>query len=154
MIQKLRRRHRWIFVLLLLVLPLLFVLSLAARKPTAPSEDLPSKLFSELKAPGAARWKETVDGLVFVLHEGVPPLLSVTANEDPMIPDPLLYWSPAAFSGELPDADAILLGALGSEGQRIFRLPAGAEQGSGVLCVFSPARRQILVQLTLPGDGL
>lgn len=40
MIAPLRRRHRLIFVLLAVLLPLLFVLALAARQPV-PSADVP-----------------------------------------------------------------------------------------------------------------
>ncbi len=153
MIRHLRLRHRWIFTILALVLPTFYLAVLATRRPLPAPTPLPEALALDALPSGAIRWTETANGLCFELYEGHPGLLVVRVQRDPAIPDPLLYWSYAAFSEDVPGNDAVLLGSLASEGSCVLRLPEAARQGSGVICLYSPIRGQVLLQLTLPGGA-
>lgn len=151
MIQHLRRRHRQAFTVLALVLPAFFLAVLAARKPLPAPTRLPAAMAVDVMPVGTPRWTETVDGLCFEVYDDSPARLVVRVLRDPAIPDPLLYWSNAAFSENVPGDGAVLLGGLSSEGASVLRLPEAAGQGKGVICLYSPIRGQVLMQLTLPG---
>lgn len=153
MIQSLRHRHRLTFTALVLVLPAFFLAVLATRKPLPGPVSVPAPLAMDAVPSGTPRWTETVNGLCFELYRDHPGLLVVRIQRDPAVPDPLLYWSYAAFSEAEPDNQAILLGGLASEGICLLRLPEAAQQSNGVVCLYSPARAQVLLQLTLPGGS-
>ncbi len=150
MIEHLRRRHRYAFTALALILPVFFLAVLDARGPLPAPTPLPAVLALEPAPLGTPFWTETVEGLRFELYDRSPARLVVRVLRDPAIPDPLVYWSNAAFSENVPGADAILLGGLSSEGTSVLRLP-DSPRGRGVICIYSPIRGQVLMQLTLPG---
>lgn len=153
MILSLRRRHRRMFAVLGVLLPLAFAAGLAARKPVPAAAALPRELATPAPAT-AADWERTDLFMRFPVQvrrlraaAGEPPALALRAT-DPQFarPDLLVYWLPhaPAASGELP-ADAILLGAFAAAA---LPLPPVAA-AEGVLALYSLADQE-LVAVSVP----
>ena len=148
MILSLRRRHRRMFTIIGILLPVTFVAGVAARKPiptTAPSGALlpPRQTFSQ------SGWNRSdlftnVAVRVQLLHDAANRIaLQISTPKNFVKADLLVYWLPAdsILKDNIPD-DAILLGAFVS-GQPLPMRPTAAEK-SGRLILYSLAEHEIV----------
>ena len=135
MIAPLRRRHRAVFTLLALLLPVGLVAALRAR---------PS--FDTFEPGDATQGALAVDGLeaplVAVLSEDV---LELRALIDPKVPNLLVYHSQLAPPGAGLPPDARLLGALPGTRPTSFELGSSA----GVLLFYDLGHSTLLGSLPL-----
>jgi hypothetical protein len=151
MILALRQRHRRIFIVLVLVLPVAFVAGLAARKSTPAVAALPVALANTPQQFDAIEWERA--GLfskspvtVKLLRERKDSgafAIEFAAPADFLKPDLLVYWVAGnpKFSDKLPD-DALLLGAF-TPGVAL-PMPAGALSNGGVLVLYSLVEQGIV----------
>ena len=149
MILSLRQRHRHVFAVLGVLLPMAFVVGVAARKPVPSVATLPPELSARAqtftatgfdhddlfaKAPvGVQLWREQGTGRCAV---------GFVADRDFVKPDLIAYW----IAGTPPAADrlppeAALLGAF-SAGPLL--LPDQATTSAGTLILFSLADQEIV----------
>ncbi len=154
MIYSLRQKHRQIFGVLGVLLPLMLVIGIAARRAVPPLEMLPPELSSVsqtftatdtvhddlfAKAEVSVRvWKDLQSGQLAVGFNAPKHLLK---------PDLLVYWTPSARQSlaELP-ADAVLLGAFAAGP---LAVPPEAAEVAGALVLFSLGD-QALVDVSKP----
>ena len=149
MILPLRRRHRRMFAVIGVLLPVAFVAGVAARKPIptkAPSDALlsPRQTFSQ------SGWNRsdlftTVAVRVQLLHDGANTnrsALQISTPKDFVKADLLVYWLPAEsiLRDNIPDV-AILLGAF--SGQPLPMPPTVAGK-PGSLVLYSLADHEIV----------
>ena len=150
MILPLRRRHRRMFTVIAILLPVAFVAGVAARRPiptTAPPEALlsPRQTFSQ-NAWNRSDLFTNVAIRVQLLHDAANTnrsALQISPPKDFVKADLLVYWLPAEsiLKDNIPD-DAVLLGAFVS-GQPL-PMPPTVAQKSGRLILYSLADHEIL----------
>ena len=150
MILPLRRRHRRMFTVIAILLPVAFVAGVAARRPiptTAPPEALlsPRQTFSQ-SAWNRSDLFTNVAIRVQLLHDAANTnrsALQFSPPKDFVKADLLVYWLPAEsiLKDNIPD-DAVLLGAFVS-GQPL-PMPPTVAQKSGRLILYSLADHEIL----------
>lgn len=149
MIRPLRQRHRRVFAVLGVLLPLAFAFGIFARRTVPHAASLPPELSSWTqtfsatgyerndlfgKSPVQVRlWREQETGRLAV---------GFGAAKDFLKPDLLAYWSATqpATTGALP-GDARLLGAFVAGP---LTLPAEASDTDGFLILFSLANQEIV----------
>jgi len=148
MILRLRQRHRRIFAILGVLLPLAFVSGIAARRAAPTAVTLPMELVAahsfvatdaELddvfeQSPVRVRlWREQGRGRLAI---------GFTVANDFLIPDLMAYWSAARVTtNDMLPPDARLLGAV-CAGPLV--LPAEASASDGILILFSLANQEIV----------
>lgn len=147
MIRPLRIRHRRIFTVLGVVLPVAFGLGIAARKPVPLMSAVPGNLQAASRAPGPLVWERAdlfkkAPVQVRLLREGGRLAVACVATDDFAKPDLLVYWSQgdAPVTNHLP-GNAVLLGAFSSSA---LPVPEAAERASGVLVLFSLADQEVV----------
>lgn len=163
MIQRLRRRHRNLIVILSVILPVLFLAALATR-PSAPrTQEIPPFLVNETPAFPRVLFEESNlwsghDLLTRVCADQMPPQRLVVELQPRRAfsePDILVYWhEPAAASGNQLPENAYLLGALAGKQLRRFVLPEAARLVEGKLVLYSLAHHQIVATTMLPTSSL
>lgn len=163
MIQRLRRRHRNLFVILSVILPVLFLAALATR-PSAPrTQEIPPFLVNETPAfPRVLFEKSNLwsghDLLTRVCTDQMPPqrlAVELQPRRAFSKPDILVYWhEPATTSGNQLPENAYLLGALTAKQLRRFVLPEPARLVDGKLILYSLAHHQIVATTMLPTSSL
>ena len=147
MIRPLRIRHRRIFTVLGLVLPIAFGLGIAARKPVPQMNTVPAG-FNVTSQPFAAVIWERSDLFtnapvqVRLLSDNGRFAVACTTPADFAKPDLLVYWSGrgAQITDALPN-DAILLGVFSSASRP---LPPETASRDGALVLFSLADNEIV----------
>ncbi len=155
MIRPLRRLHRRVIAVLAVVVPVVFALGLAARRPN-PRSALPAALTPPSLAlldvgslghlwPGL----EIEVRLGFDRSEPARPVLVLIPASPPEAPDPLVYWAPEGAAPSLP-AGAVLLGSLAGTAPQTFQLPAEAAAGTGSVLLYSPAWGKVMAAAPLP----
>jgi hypothetical protein len=150
MILPLRQRHRRIAISLGVVLPILFIAGIAARKPVPSMPSLPSETGTFAPGPATRVWarsdlfaKTAVQ--VRLVRENVAngrAALEFSATRDLVKPDLIVYWiagNPKVIE-TLPD-NALLLGAFSSPS---LLLPPKVSTESGVLVLYSLANNEIV----------
>jgi len=155
MILALRQRHRRMFAVIGLLLPICFALGLAARKPVPQLDSLPPALAETSESFTTLSWNRTdlfmrasVQARLFSssVHAGKYAItLKGTANF--IKPDLIVYW--VAGNPTIKDAvpsNAMLLGAFSAAA---LPLPPAAAKGSSVLILYSLADQEI-VDLSRP----
>lgn len=149
MILALRERHRRMFASLGILLPIAFVVGIAARKPVPGADSLPEVLTAspqQFAATGWARRDLFEKGHVQVRllrAEGSGRFaVTLSAGKDFVKPDLLVYWVAGSPSGtdKLPDR-AMLLGSFSTS---TLVLPAEASTTEGSLVLFSLADQEIV----------
>jgi hypothetical protein len=149
MILQLRQRHRRVFALLGVLLPLAFIAGIALRRTIPPAAALPSGLSTQTitftatghewaglfaKAPLIVRlFRDRASGALAA---------GFSAPKDFLKPDLLVYWSaaPPTNTDTLPP-DARLLGAFVAEP---LVLPAESTATEGHLILFSLANQELV----------
>lgn len=149
MILPLRQRHRLIFAVLGVLLPVAFAVGIAARKTATPAETLPPELSSQTQTFTATdqerndlfaksgvkvrRWQD-----LNARKLGI----GLVAPKEFVKPDLIVYWLPGQqeISDHVP-ADATLLGSFVST---VLPLPAEAAEKEGALILFSLADQEIV----------
>jgi hypothetical protein len=150
MILTLRQRHRRIAISLGVMLPIVFIAGIAARKPVPSVVSLPSATGALALGPTATVWARSdlfakTDVQVQLLRENVPngrAVLEFSATRDLVKPDLIVYWiagNPKVIE-TLPD-NALLLGAFSSPS---LLLPPNVPTESGVLLLYSLANNEIV----------
>ena len=148
MIQRLRAQHRATFALLAIVLPIGLWAALGSRR-AVPAAAVPSESAGlpetppardEIVTAGTTRlrlrvWPATKDGRR---------VLELTPEQDPELPDVLIYWTNSDATDELPP-DCTLLGSLAGAQARRFTLAAEVRRGRLVL--YSLAHQEIVASL-------
>ncbi len=154
MIAPLRRRHRLWFPILAVVVPILYVLALAAR-PRPPIAELPAALAGSVDGELV---RETED--LFGDH---PVTTRVRRGDggwqvelEPAAvivrPEVLVYWSASAAGESLP-AEAFLLGSLAGVRARVFDLPTAALGRDGWLVLYSLGHQEVVGAAELAAVG-
>lgn len=150
MIQPLRRRHRQVFMLLGVTLPVVLIIGFATHPPLPAATGLLPGLTTTATAFSTMVWQR--DGLFAQAPVQVRLLrtqdgtrgfaLNLTGPNDFLKPDLLVYWvsGQPQITDTLP-GEARLLGAF-SAGP--LPLPAEAARGSGVLVLYSLANNEIV----------
>jgi hypothetical protein len=150
MILPLRRRHRRVFAIVGLLLPLAFIAGIAARKPI-PTAALSADVFSERKTFTKALWDrsdlfpKTALRVQVLSQEATTNRCAIqfSAAKDFVKADLLVYWLPAESktTDAIPD-DAILLGVFSPSSP--LPLSAGSVGKPGVLVLYSLADHEIV----------
>jgi len=145
----LRRRHRRMFAVIGILLPVAFVAGVAARKPipaTASNALLPPRQTFSQSGWNRSGLFTNVGVRVQLLHDAANTnriALQISTPKDFVKADLLVYWLPAdsILKDNIPD-DAVLLGAFAS-GQPL-PMPPTVAQKSGRLILYSLADHEIL----------
>lgn len=154
MIQLLRTAHRRAFVGLALVLPVILVLGLAARRPQAAGIGsamlIPANL-AVIKQSDRI-WRGHAIATEFLRDSNDPAAMYVglSPEEELNEPDLLLYWTESDIAGEALPADAQLLGAFMPG--KLYALERN-EDRTGRLVLYSGAHHVIVdvsLRETLP----
>ena len=150
MIRPLRIRHRRIFTMLGVLLPVAFGLGIAARKPLPVTTNLPAELNRPARAYEPGDWEQTdifTNAPVYVhtlrqTNPGSRRAIAFSAEPDFVKPDLLVYWRPgkSETSDKLPE-NAVLLGAFSSPE---LLLPSEATGVDGSIILFSLADSEIV----------
>lgn len=147
MILSLRQRHRQVFAVLGILLPIVLVGGIAARKSIPTVAELPPVIAKPLAGTGVAWGRRDV-------FEKLPVVVSLATNAQTDVslrleaptnfarPDVLVYWSAAKIdpTDKLP-ADAILLGAFTVNE---LHVPTSAVAARGHLILFSLADQELV----------
>jgi len=152
-IAPLRTRHRAIFGVLLVALPVIFVLALRARDDERNVATLPEALAGDGPELGerGSTYVTLQNGEEFRFAFGsTPRVVAVEQVSGERAPDLLVYWTPSAPQmHELPSG-SILLGALG-ERERRFTLPEAVDEHGGAFVVFALAHGAVIAVVELNG---
>ena len=144
MIQPLRTAHRFAFVALAFVLPLVIVAGLAARRPGLASGSPPVQLpdSAHLIRKSEALWAKHPMRTEFYSDSDCPgeSYVVLIAAEELNEPDLLLYWSMDPPSGDSLPAGARLVGPFITG--KLFALPPSLSR-SGYLVLFSLAHQTV-----------
>jgi hypothetical protein len=149
MILVIRQRHRRIFMVLAIVLPIAFIAGIAARRPV-PTDVLPADLRGPAQNFTATNWtrsdlfaKAPVQVRLLREHEGAGRFaIAFSAAKDFVKPDLIVYWvvgSPTVHD-TLPE-NALLLGTFSAAA---LPLPDEATKASGALILYSLADNEIV----------
>ena len=138
------------FAALGILLPIAFVVGIAARKPMPTVANLPAELRAATPPPAGADWEQTD---IFTKVPVRAQLLrgrttegrlavTLSAENDFAKPDLLAYWLPnhPKLTNTLPE-DAVLLGAFSSP---VLPLPEQATKSDGVILLYSLADNEIV----------
>lgn len=155
MILQLRQRHRRVFAVIGVLLPVAFAVGLASRKPVPNVAALPAELAAGRSQFTATVWERDdlfakVSIRVRLLRDTMGKgavAVSLSAPRDFLKPDLIVYWVAGApkTRDNLPD-DARLLGSFSATA---LPLPADVARGDGSLILFSLADQEI-VEMSKP----
>ena len=145
MILPLRQRHRLVLIALGVILPVVFAVGVAARKPAPVAGELPAGLTAAPQS-FAVVGQERTDlfakvplrvRLLQTQKESGRFAVELAADKNFVKPDLIVYWAAGnpGMADALPD-NAILLGAFGSTA---LLLPEQATTSGGVLVLYSLA---------------
>jgi hypothetical protein len=147
----LRQRHRRIFAVIGVLLPLAFVLGIAARKPVPSAVSLPMELAGRSPAFAATIWERSdlfakTPIQIRLLREHAEAgrfAVAFSAGKEFVKPDLIIYWVAGnpEITDKVPD-DALLLGAF-NPGSAIA-LPPDAESSDHVIVLYSLADQEIV----------
>ena len=149
MILPLRQRHRRLFAVIGVLLPIAFVVGVAARKPVPNAAALPGDLAASsgnLIPTDGELWNlfQRPSIRVRLLYQPGTPhrAIRLFAMRDFVKPDLLVYWLPGrlAVTNILP-ANSTLLGSFDAP---VLELPAEAAKTEGTLILFSLADQEIV----------
>jgi hypothetical protein len=147
MIRPLRIRHRRIFTVLGVLLPVAFGLGIAARKPVPQMSALPTELHTATPQFDVSVWERSdlftnAPVTVRMLRKEEHAAVACSAPGGFMKPDLLVYWSSgnSPANGKLP-GDATLLGAFAASA---LPLPKSSTERNGVLVLFSLADQEVV----------
>lgn len=149
MILALRQRHRRIFAVLGIVLPLAYAAGVAARKPVPEASSFPAPLAGSSPDFTTVVWtradlfaKAPVQVRLRRGHGNALVAVELLAPPGFVRPDLMVYWLAAGATAidTVPD-NAVLLGAFRSPA---LALPAAASAQSGSLILYSLANNEIV----------
>lgn len=157
MISPLRKRHRTIISVLMVIVPVLFVGALLVRPEIPVMETTPdlhvtdTLVYEQVLFEADDLWGEKA--ITTRLKGDQTPALHLAIELEPETPlnlaDPLVYWDPSgATTGQLP-ASAYLLGPMPGTGSRQFSLPDTARFINGRLLLYSLAHQELIASATL-----
>ena len=151
MIRPLRQRHRRMFIVLGVALPVALVAGIAARKPVPVTPSLPGGIVGEPVQFAATQWsrndlfaRQAIQVVLVRERVGAGRLaIKLSAPEDFAKPDLLVYWvaGNSTVSDTIPD-DAFLLGSFNGPGP--LPLPPGVSPSSGRLILYSLADHDVV----------
>jgi hypothetical protein len=161
MILSRRKIHRFSFIVLAIVLPLVFGVGVFLQPQMLPADSSTAPLFA-LSGAGATQSSEieastiSAQGFRFQAQtfqgEGNQMLLALTPATVVKLPDPLVYWQAGEAQGETLDPRAILLGSLSGASQRQFALPAVAQGQDGSLVLYTLGYQRIVATFPFPAS--
>ncbi len=134
MIQPLRRRHRYVFVVLAIALPALMAAGLAARRPLV------------LGAPASDRVTLIMPNGTEAVYDSRD-LWGMAVDE----PDVLVYWTEGDPGLDSLPATARLIGSLDAARHAASHVPAG-ERNRGYLVLYSLAYRKPVARARVPKE--
>jgi hypothetical protein len=150
MILRLRKRHRRIVIAMGVVLPVVFTLGVAARKPTPTVPSLPGETPNSRSGSAAVVWdrfdlfsKTAIRVRLFREKNGSGQIaLKSSAPLHFVKPDLLVYWVAQSWktTNTIPD-NAVLLGAFSADSLLFSGKESNAE---GRLLLFSLANQEIV----------
>jgi hypothetical protein len=156
-IAPLRRRHRRLFAVLALALPIGYVGALLSRP------QMPRDALRETDLPDVVLWSDAdalrpLEVTVSMRRPPTPPdgsqpepVVALEPRTAPLVPDLLLYWTaaPASIGAALPDG-AFLLGAFGGDRGVAFRPCAAQSSTAGRAVLYSLAHQRVTAVAELP----
>jgi hypothetical protein len=148
MIASLRKGHRFMFAVLGMALPVVFVVGLYERKSVPVMALLPAGLVANRPVSGSpvllktcAFPRTSASAKLFGTQKGDELTIQISTGNEPEKPDVLVYWVPGTPSGlDKVPTGAFLLGELGSQS---LSLPVG-ERPTGVLMLYSLADGEVI----------
>jgi hypothetical protein len=148
MITSLRKGHRFIFAVLGMALPVVFVFGLYERKAVPVMASLPTGLLANRPISGSQILLKTctfphtsASAKLFGTQKGDELTIQISTGNEAEKPDVLVYWVPGTPSGlDKVPTGAFLLGELGSQS---LSLPVG-ERLTGVLMLYSLADGEVI----------
>lgn len=146
MIRSLRARHRGIFVLLALTLPVGFTAALLARRTQSVS---PSPSTDDAGRGRTLRWDEFGLELGVEYVQGATLRLRLRRWSEPAAPGLLLYWCPLAATDASLPGEARLLGSLGPAASAPRDFSLNDVSPRGWLVLYSLGHAEVLGQLQL-----
>lgn len=155
MIAPLRRRHRLTTTLLAIVVPVLYVVALAAR-PDEPVAELPAALAETPPGNVDNDFGELFTDPAIVVrsrHDGADWWIELDPKRPVVSPETLVYWTrSSATAGQLPE-DAYLIGSLAGDRSRTFAMPKNALGLAGSLVLYSLGAQEVVASTRLPALG-
>jgi hypothetical protein len=146
----LRQRHRRMFAVIGVLLPIVFAAGIAARKPVPRTAALPAGLEVSSKHFATTEWSRNdlfakTPIQVHLLREEAnagPFAVSFVAPKDFVKPDLIVYWvvGSTTIADTLPD-NALLLGSFCSPA---LPLPDEASKADGMLVLYNLAENEIV----------
>ena len=151
MTRALRLRHRRVFAVLGVILPVALVIGITSRKPVPTAASLPRELAGESPRFAVTQWSRgdlfaKTRLRVALVRERAGAgrfAIELSAAKDFAKPDLLIYW--IAVNGNVGDVipdNAVLLGSF--NGSAPLLIPSAAQQASGVLILYSLADHEIV----------
>ena len=151
----LRRRHRRVVMTLAVLVPVLYLSAIQARRDVPTTNAIVETVSRVGRLDGTAREVETDwDGAsmqVRLWSDGA--ILELLPEADPARPDVLVYWTEAGEGAETPSDGAYLLGTLAGAEPRRFVLPDVALSTGGRLLLWSLAHSELVASAALPATG-
>jgi hypothetical protein len=152
-IRPLRQRHRRVFAVLGVLLPVAFIAGLAARNPVPTMATLPAEIVGDTSRFTTVVWKRTdlFEGqtiLTRLLTDDAGTVAIALSPKDPLAqPDLMAYWSDGnqPVQDRLPD-DAVLLGAMTGIPAVPLGLPDSTTAREGRLILYSLADHEIVAR--------
>jgi hypothetical protein len=151
MTRTLRQRHRRIFAVLGVALPVAFIIGMAARTPVPAVDSLPGEIAGEPLRVAARQWSRddlctgtSIQAALVRERAGSGRFaVELTPPKDFARPDLLVYWMAggSTVTEAIPD-DAILLGGL--DGSVPLPFPPGSPPSNGMLILYSLADHEIV----------
>lgn len=158
MISPLRKRHRMMISVLMVIVPVVFIGALLVRSEIPAMEAVPDLHahdtldYSQVLFEAADLWGEAAIITRLKGDQSAPTHLAVELEpQRPLnLADPLVYWDPSgtATTNQLPTS-AYLLGPMPGSGTRQFSLPDTARFIDGRLLLYSVAHQELLASATL-----
>ena len=155
MTRNLRRAHLGVQIVLAVLVPLLFLAALFARRPTLEPVATPAELpGGEVIVHAGDLWRggPVLDTRLYRLPTGRFVLLLDPAAEL-AVPDPLVYWKagPALEDTDALPGDAFFVGVIAGADLQRFELPGYTP--AGTLFLYSLAHRRMVAVARLEGAG-
>lgn len=160
MIAPLRRRHRWVIPVLAVVVPVLYVVALAARPDHPAAPPLPAELDrpmpGQVESEEADLFEHPITTRIRTGRDAVADAawwVELSPREPLAKPEVLVYWSAAPSGGGQLPADAYLLGALAGTRARAYALPVEALGRPGRLWLYSLGHQEVVGSAELQAIG-
>lgn len=144
---RLRQRHFYTFIILILILPLLVIAGLAARRLPQPIDRFPAALTTETPEPSgtfvdlSCHWTGQSIATRIIKRESM--MIELNVLQTIQEPDLLLYWNSEPSDDTSLPTQSHLLGSLANTG--ITRFPISSQiVTNGYLLIYSLGHQEVI----------